>query len=105
MCEFKVRVEEGYSEKEVAEDVVYIKMEDGGLVLKDVTGMLTKVDSALVSYVNVMTEELRLIKHPLIGAFLKLLSEVTSSKNPEEAQRIWETFVEEGRKLLGVVKK
>lgn len=103
MCEFNVKVKEHDGEKEVASDIVYVKLDGGGITLKDITGRSTKVESAIVSYVNVTSEELHLTKHPLISAFLKLLSELSSSSNLEEAQASWKAFVKEGERLLSAM--
>ncbi len=100
MCEFRVKLEERNGEKDVANDIVYVKLDERGVVLKDVTGMTFRVDSAIVSYVNVTSEELRLVEHPLIGVFLKLLSKLASSNSTEGARALWEAFIKEGEKLL-----
>ncbi|MBS7288586.1 MAG: CooT family nickel-binding protein [Candidatus Freyarchaeota archaeon] len=104
MCEFNVKVKEHDGEKEVANDIVYVKLDGEGVTLKDITSKPTKVESAIVSYVNVTSEELHLVKHPLIGAFLKLLSELSSSSNLEDAQASWKAFVKEGERLLSATK-
>ncbi|MBS7246715.1 MAG: CooT family nickel-binding protein [Candidatus Jordarchaeales archaeon] len=100
MCEFRVKVVERDGEREVASDIVYVKVDGGSVTLKDITGKPVKVESALVSYINVTSEELHLIKHPLIGAFLRLLSSLPASSNVKEAQALWESFVKDGEKLL-----
>jgi len=50
MCEFKVFLD---GEK-VAEDVIYAKVEDGGVVLRDVIGTEKVIEGAEIVEVNVI---------------------------------------------------
>jgi len=100
LCEFKVKVVARDGEVKVAGDIVYVKVDDEGVTLKDITGKPVKVESSLVSYINVTSEELHLIKHPLISAFLKLLLRLSDSNNAKEAQALWESFIKDGEKIL-----
>jgi predicted RNA-binding protein len=58
VCEFKVFLKKDDREDAVAEDIVYAKVENGSIVLKDVLGNSVKVENATILEVDVEAERL-----------------------------------------------
>lgn len=54
MCEFKVFLDS----KKVAEDIIYARVEDTRVILKDILGKLTVLDEAKIDEVNVISTQL-----------------------------------------------
>ena len=100
MCEFRVKVTGLSGERQVADEIVYVKVGGDGVVLRDILASAVQVYSAIVSYVSVTSEEIHLVEHPLVGAFLTLLSKLEKSKNKEDVKAAWESFVKEGDKII-----
>lgn len=73
MCEFKVLTEGG--DQVLAEDIIRTFYEGNVLKLTGIMGNVVQVRDAIVSEVNVGKEELRVMRHPIIGAMLKFLEE------------------------------
>ncbi len=73
MCEFKVLRNKDHDQ--LAEDVVIVNYtENNELILKDIMGMGTKLDSALILSVNTMNQTLIVQEDPLIHQFLTLIT-------------------------------
>ncbi|MFO8019896.1 MAG: hypothetical protein R6U96_14825 [Promethearchaeia archaeon] len=75
MCEFDVK--KLNEEPKLAEDVVVLGYnEEKDLLLRDIIGGITKLDSALIYDVNTLNQTCRVLEHPLIRQFLNLLQEI-----------------------------
>jgi hypothetical protein len=108
MCEFKIKlIESGKEESLAAEDISYLQyQEDGSLLLKGL-GIREKVDSAIISEINVYSEEggvIRLFKAPIIGNFLRFLKKIENGAYDPEMDEIWAEFIAKGNELLDQLK-
>jgi hypothetical protein len=75
MCEFKVK--KVNDDAQLAEEVVVLGYnEKNELLLRDIIGGITKLDSALIYDVNTLNQTCELMNHPLIKQFLDLLKEI-----------------------------
>lgn len=103
MCEFKVFIRNGEA-KEVCSDVVYVKVDGGTIVLKDVLGRRETVPSAIIEEVDVRSETLKLRRNSIIGkllAFLSKYDELTSiGVYSEEIEKLWENVKGEGDAMV-----
>ena len=100
MCEFKVLLRELAGLSKIAEDVVKTKYNNQRLILMDVTGNSKSVTGAIITDVDVLNEELRLIKHPLIAPFLELIHAHLEGEKPENLKEMWERLKREGDKIF-----
>ena len=104
MCELKVTLNEDGQAKEVAEDVVYVKLKDQNLILRDVLGRSKIIEGALVEELDISKESLALVKAPLllkVVKFLTLYNEVLSSgKYDQNIELAWEEVKAEGDKCI-----
>jgi len=104
LCEFKVFVNSIGEKKRVAEDVIKVLCEEGRYTLVDILGLSVELEDVLVERVDVAEEKIELIKHPLIGDFLKLihadLERAKGLKSREEVAKIWEELKTKGDKIL-----
>jgi len=104
MCELKVTLKEDGKLTEVAEDVVYVKLSEHNLVLKDVLGRSKIVEDALVEELDISKEHLTLVKAPLLtkaARFLSLYSEALSSgKYDQSLEAAWEEVKAEGDRCI-----
>lgn len=75
MCEFKVK--KVNDDAQLAEEVVVLGYnEKNELLLRDIIGGITKLDSALIYDVNTLNQTCELMDHPLIKHFLDLIKEI-----------------------------
>lgn len=72
MCEFKVFDQE----RLVAQDIVYAKVSNGKLILRDALHSAITVEETLVTEIDVANETMRLKKDPPIGDILGFLEMV-----------------------------
>ena len=83
MCEFKV-INKG-NENQIAEDIVILGYSDlNELILKDVLGIATKIDAALIRSVNTLNQTLIIQQDPLIQDFLNLLDKKNANTLKKE---------------------
>ncbi|MHA1689135.1 MAG: CooT family nickel-binding protein [Promethearchaeota archaeon] len=95
MCEFKV-INKG-NENQIAEDIVILGYSDlNELILKDVLGIATKIDAALIRSVNTLNQTLIIQQDPLIQDFLSILDKKEANLLKKEDI---ETFQEKLEKL------
>jgi len=104
MCEFKVLLREREGLTKVAEDVVRTSYDNNQLILTDVTGSSKSLAGAIITDVDVLNEELRLIRHPLIAPFLELIQARLRGASPSDLREMWERFKREGDKMFGYPK-
>ncbi|MFX1236117.1 MAG: hypothetical protein ACFFAS_12445 [Promethearchaeota archaeon] len=72
MCEFKVIKQNDKSQ--VGEDILVLSYnENNALVIKDILGAGAMFESALIVDVNTISQECKIIEHPLIKDFIGLL--------------------------------
>jgi predicted RNA-binding protein len=73
LCEFKVFRKMGEKEQEVAEDIVYAKVSDEYVILRDILGSAIKIPGAVIEEVDVGSEILKLSASPIIYKLKKFL--------------------------------
>jgi hypothetical protein len=79
MCEFKVK--KVPDEEKLAEEVVVLGYtEKNELLLRDIIGGITKLDSALIYDVNTLNQTCEVIEHPMVKPFLDLLKQIQNNK-------------------------
>jgi len=109
MCEFKIKlVEPGKEESLAAEDISYLQLQDDGSLLLKGLGIRENVDSAIISEINVYSEEggvIRLFKVPIIGDFIRFLKKIETGASDPEMDEIWNDFVAKGNELLNQIKR
>ncbi|RLE54165.1 MAG: hypothetical protein DRJ26_02210 [Candidatus Methanomethylicota archaeon] len=104
MCEFKVLLRGVGEVKDVASDVIYVKVDGNGVILRDIIGREHRVSSAVIEEVNVSREELKLIHNPLLSLVLKFLEEyekcVEKGEYSEVLEELWEEVKAEGSNMI-----
>jgi predicted RNA-binding protein len=104
MCELKVTLREDGKVADVAEDVVYVKLSERNLILRDVLGRSKIVEDALVDELDISKESLTLVKSPLLtkaAKFLSLYDAVLSSgKYDQSLEAAWEEVKAEGDRCI-----
>jgi len=104
MCELKVTLKEDGKLTQVAEDVVYVKIAEQNLILKDVLGRTKIVEDALVEELDISKESLTLVKAPLLIKAAKFLSlyesALSSGKYDQSLEAAWEEVKAEGDRCV-----
>ena len=100
MCEFKVFDQQTL----VAEGIVYAKLSDGALVLRDILHSATDLKETLVMEIDVANETMRLRRHPLIGDMLRFLDAVArceeSGKYDRGLEELWQRAKSRGDETI-----
>ena len=104
MCEFKVSVSDGSKSSIVANDIVYAEQVDGKIVLKDILGVTSLVESAIISYINVNQQQMKLLSLPVLNSFIKFVGLFTEckadGKYDPDIESIWNQLKIEGNRLV-----
>lgn len=66
MCELRVISRDGEKEQKVGEDIVYAKVSDDHVLLKDVLGGAVKIQGAIIEELDINSETLKLVSSPII---------------------------------------
>jgi predicted RNA-binding protein len=108
MCEFKVSVSDGKQSSVVATDVVYAEQTEGKIILKDILGVSSAVESAIISYVNVNSQQMKLLSSPMFTSFFKFIEIYAKCAkegryNPE-VESTWKQLKKEGDQLIEELK-
>lgn len=97
-------MKEGGEAREVAEDIVYVKLGEQNLVLRDVLGRSKILEDALVEELDVSKESLTLVKAPLLLKAAKFLSlynaALSSGKYDQRMELAWEEVKAEGDRCI-----
>ena len=79
MCEFKIIKKSDNSQ--IGEDIIILGYtEENELVFRDILGMGTKLDSALMLEVNTISQTTVILEHPLIKDFIGLMKNLIDKK-------------------------
>lgn len=79
MCEFKIIKKNDNSQ--IGEDIIILGYtEENELVFKDILGMGTKLDSALILDVSTISQTAVVMEHPLIKDFIGLMKNLIDKK-------------------------
>jgi predicted RNA-binding protein len=104
MCEFKVSVSDGKKSSVVATDVVYAEQVEGKIVLRDILGSPSVVDSAIISLVNVNSQQMKLLSLPILTSFIKFVELYTKcaedGEYDPEFESTWNQLKIEGNRLI-----
>lgn len=104
LCELKVTLKENNVAKKVAEDVVYVKLSEQNLILKDVIGNSKVIEGALVEELDISKESLTLLKAPLlakVARFLSILnSSISAGRYDQNIETAWEEVKAEGDRYI-----
>nr|MDO8079950.1 CooT family nickel-binding protein [Candidatus Freyarchaeota archaeon] len=104
MCEFKVSVSDGEQWSVVATDVVYAEQVEGKIVLRDILGVSSAVESAIISYVNVNSQQMKLLSLPILTSFFKFIELyakcAADGEYDPEFESIWNQLKIEGNRLI-----
>ncbi len=83
MCEFKIIRKNDNSQ--IGEDVIFLGYtESNELIFKDIMGMGTKLESALILDVNTISQKTIVLEHPLIKDFIKLMKNLNENEATKE---------------------
>jgi predicted RNA-binding protein len=83
MCEFKIIRENDGSQ--IAEDVLVLTYtEENELFLRDILGSGDILDSALILDVNTVNQTSRIIEHPIIKPFIKMMKNLIDGSVEED---------------------
>ncbi|MEM3614617.1 MAG: CooT family nickel-binding protein [Nitrososphaerales archaeon] len=104
MCELKVSLKEDGKSVEVAQDVIYVKLSEQNLILRDVLGSSKIVEGALVEELDISKESLILLKSPLltkVARFLSILNASISTRRYDQSiEAAWEDVKAEGDRCV-----
>ncbi|WXG40193.1 MAG: CooT family nickel-binding protein [Candidatus Freyarchaeum deiterrae] len=104
MCEFKVSVSDSVKSSVVATDVVYAEQVEGKVVLRDILGVSSVVDSAIISYVNVNSQQMKLLSLPIFTSFIKFIELynkcAADGECDPEFESAWNKLKLEGNQLI-----
>jgi predicted RNA-binding protein len=100
LCELKVISKDGGKEQKVGEDIIYAKVSDDYVLLKDVLGGATRIHGAIIEEVDINSETLRLVSSPIIieiNKFLDVYHRCESEKvYDEKVEALWEEIKASG---------
>ncbi|MFW9867492.1 MAG: CooT family nickel-binding protein [Candidatus Thorarchaeota archaeon] len=78
MCEFKIIRKK--DDSQLTEDIVVISYDnDNKLVLKDIIGLGTTLDSALILEVNTLNQKTVILENPIVKHFINLLVKINDN--------------------------
>ena len=103
LCEFKVKLNSENELKEVGNDILYAKV-GGNIILRDILGSTTTVESAIITEVSVPSTKMTLFYSPILKNILKFLK--LQQKCYEEGKfdnniaELWEEIKIEGDNFI-----
>ena len=100
MCEFKVKILENGEEKEVAENILFSKIENSTIIFRNILGMTTTIENAIIDEVSVPSEKILLIKSDLVPYFYDLIHLQNSNASKDELNKAWNALKEIGNSLF-----
>ena len=100
MCEFKVKILENGEEKEITENILFSKIDDKKIIFRNILGMTTTVEKAMIDEVSVPSEKILLIKSDLIPYFYDLIHLQNSNASKDELKKAWNNLKEIGNILF-----
>ena len=102
MCEFKVKKFDNGKEIEIVDSVLYSTIQDNKLIFRNILGMTTTVENALITEISVPSEKLLFVESPLIPPFYGLMNLIKENATSKEIKKAWSEFKEMGDKILGI---
>lgn len=100
LCELKVINKDGGKEQKVGEDIIYAKVSDDHVLLRDILGGVTKIHGAIIEEVDINSEILKLASSPIIikiNKFLDACRRCESEKvYDEKVEALWEEIKASG---------
>jgi len=109
LCELKVINKVGEKEQEVGEDIIYAKVNDDHVLLKDILGSTFKINGAIIEEVNITSEILKLMSSPLIlqlHKFLRACNKCESQKVfTKDVESFWKAIKTSGDEVVGLLFK
>jgi len=102
MCEFKVKKIENEKEIEIIDNVLYSTIQDNKLIFRNILGMTTTVENALITEISVPSEKILLIESPLIEPFYELMRIINENGTKEEIKKSWSEFKALGDKIIEI---
>ena len=102
MCEFKVKILENGEEKEIAENILFSKIDDKKIIFRNILGMTTVVENAMIDEVSVPSEKILLKKSDLVPYFYELIKLQNSNASPEDIKNSWNALKKVGDSLFGL---
>ena len=102
MCEFKVKKIENGNEIEITDNILYSRIQDNKLIFRNILGMTTTVENALITEISVPSERIVFMESPLIPPFYGLMKLINEQATKEEIKNAWLAFKEKGDKILGI---
>ncbi len=104
MCELKVFLKEDGRIAEVAHDIIYAKILEQRLILKDALGGSKTIEGALVDELDISKETLSLVKEPIILKVLSFLTIYNTAKASgvydQRIEEAWEEVKAEGDRCI-----
>lgn len=106
MCEFKVYLGPQEQQKLIAEEITNAKLDGKSLVLTDILGSTIKVESALITEVDVKNELLRFCSAPFIPELLNFLvsCERRDKSSLNQLESAWEALKARGNEFIDSLK-
>lgn len=100
MCEFKVKILENGEEKQITENILFSKVEDGKVIFRNILGMTTTVENALIDEISVPSEKILLIRSEIIPYFYDLVHLQSTNATKEEIKEAWNKLRDVGDKIF-----
>ena len=103
MCELTVRLIAPQKDEQVAQDVVYARVDKDHVLLKDVLGAAHEIPGALISTIDVGKETLSLRQSSVVGPFLRFLEAcegAETSRNYPAAEESWNDLKAKGDEIV-----
>ena len=100
MCEFKLKMLENDNEKEISENILYSTIEDDKLIFRNILGMTTSVENAMIIEISVLSEKILLLKSDLMPYVYKLIQLQNSGASDQDIKDAWIKLKEMGDKLF-----
>jgi len=103
MCELKVHVSTLQTSEQVAQDVVYARLETDHVLLKDIVGATHRIPYALISTVDIGKESLSLRQSSIVPSFLQFLEAcdgAETNRNYTQAEERWNDLKAKGDEIV-----
>lgn len=106
MCELKVFLSTSEKDEQVAEDVVYARMETNHVLLKGVLGATHGISDALISTTDIGKESLFLRQSSILAPFLRFLQACESAETAHsyiETEECWNDLKAKGHEIVSLL--
>jgi len=103
MCELKVILSAAQKDEQVAQDVIYARLDANHVLLRDVLGAAHQIPDALIATIDIEKESLSLRQSSVVGPFLRFLEACETAETSHDysaAEQSWNDLKAKGDEIV-----